>query len=184
MRSISFPLSAAALAGLLGISCNAAREPESAPSPARPVATESTGQPSSPTKSEPVGGAAHEGCERGAIAQLISAPEDVPTRAELSSTCARPQATLIAIAQDPDGLGLTRLRAIELLGTFRSDSAVAALAKLARREGDLASVRRTALVALGRSTAAGDARRTATAQAALADPDPHVRAAAEKLLAK
>jgi HEAT repeat protein len=149
------------VAAMLG--CNRApEEPASTRPAARPTATAE--------------------CSRDAITQLISMPEDVPTRADVLGTCNEPRPTLIAIARDESGRGLARLRAIELLGELGGADAVKPLADLALATSDLASVRRASIVALGRATQAGDTERERVGAQALGDQDPQVRRAAAVLL--
>jgi len=151
------------LAALLALpACATQPEPEPAPqrSSAQPLA---------------------EPCDREAVRTLISAPEDVPTASDLKTACDDPRAALILLAEDTSGVGLTRLRAVGLLGALGGPRSVASLARLASPGEPLASVRRNAVVALGRATKPGDPTRARVAAAARSDPDEHVRAAAAAL---
>lgn len=123
-----------------------------------------------------------ERCSADAIAKLVSAPHDVPSRAELERACDDPGSALIELGEDRSRRGLARLRAIGLLAELSGERSVTALERLALASGDLASVRRSALDGLRRATERGDVRRERTARAALSDPDPHVRRAAQRLL--
>lgn len=122
------------------------------------------------------------GCDVEGVRRAISAPHDVPTPSELERACPEPAPALIELAEDPSRRGLTRLRAVGLLGGFSDEPSVRALERLALAPSSLASVRRSAAEALGRATQPGDARRERVGRAALLDPDPHVRRAGQELL--
>jgi HEAT repeat protein len=132
-----------------------------------------------PTRSAPQPLGDH--CDRDAVRTLISAPENVPTESDLQAVCDDPRTALVALAEDANGVGLTRLRAVGLLGTLGGPRAVASLARLAAPSEPLASVRRNAVIALGRATKPGDPTRVRVAESARSDPDAHVRAAAAQL---
>jgi hypothetical protein len=121
-------------------------------------------------------------CDEAQLELRLSAPHDPPTRDELVQVCSEPVNRLSQIAKDTSRRGLLRLRALEALGALGGPEALRVLEELAGASGDLASVRRTALTALGQASAPGGVERERAGMAALSDPDPHVRAAAARLL--
>jgi HEAT repeat protein len=121
-------------------------------------------------------------CDEQRVELLLSAPHDPPTKDQLVSACTDPSPLLSRLARDTSARGLLRLRAIESLGAMGGVGPVSVLSSLGTASGDLASVRRTALVSLAKATHAGDTERARVGVSALSDSDPHVRLAAARLL--
>lgn len=112
---------------------------------------------------------------RDSLLVVITAPHDVPAAADARSACREPTAALIEIATDESQPAFPRLRATALLGEFNSAESTRTLTTLAAR-GKLASLRRTALVALGQHPPSAESIHAL--RTALKDDDAHVRGAA------
>ncbi len=165
-----------AACALLAVAC--AAQPAERAEPLRSKQTASIKEkPAVAAKPTPAAVSPHADCT-DALQLLLSAPHDPPTREQVDAACAAPDTSLVRVADDENELGLRRLRAVALLGAYDSTLARDALERALRAQ--LASVRRTAVVALAKHPAAP--RRDALLRAALEDRDPHVRAETARVL--
>ena len=125
---------------------------------------------------KPLGVAEETGNCREELRALLSAPHDPPSKQDVDAICSQPVIALAHIAENPSEIMLRRLRATGLLGAHDTPAAQRVLINQAQR-GKLASLRRTAVQALGKHRLRSTPR-DAALRKALEDPDAHVRAEA------
>jgi HEAT repeat protein len=118
----------------------------------------------------------------GPLRAALSVRHDPPDRAHVERMCRDAEQALIEVAVTP-ARAMERLRAIHALGGYGTDRTRHALAGLAAEQGESASLRRAALLALGR-TGPEHAIAIRTARTALRDSDAHVRLVAVEQLAR